>query len=276
MAYTRTKRATNEWQTSGTPQSRATCPEEARLASSQPWPRRRHEGVRAKAGSRYASRVRLLVVDDDVELRDLLVRALERDGHVVEACATLVTARRALGQDKPDLVVLDLELPDGDGIALCRELRKDSNPIPVLMLTAHSEIATRVSSLDAGADDFLPKPFAVAELRARVRALGRRRSDNFSSFNFTSGELSLDFAGRRAELRKQAIELTQREWTVLEVLAARPGRLVSRAELLERGWGDNTGAAAASLEVLIGRIRRKLGAGLIRTVRGAGYVLEVS
>jgi two-component system OmpR family response regulator len=216
----------------------------------------------------------LLVVDDDAELRDLLVRALERDGHFVQACGALSTARRALFEDKPDLVVLDLELPDGDGIDLCRELRTTSNPIPVLMLTAHSEVATRVGSLDAGADDFLGKPFAVAELRARVRALGRRRTAATSSFRIEHGELLLDFAARRAQQQGHIIELTAREWVVLELLAARPGHVVPRSELLDRGWGEATSqAAAASLEVMIGRIRRKLGAALIRTVRGEGYAL---
>lgn len=232
--------------------------------------------MHATAGlSRYGTRMRLLVVDDDAELRDLLVRALERDGHIVDACATLVSARRALLQDAPDMLVLDLELPDGDGIALCRELRMSSNAVPVLMLTAHSEITTRVDSLDAGADDFLAKPFAIAELRARVRALGRRRTDNITSFNVVTEELSIDFSGRRAKRHDRIVELTPREWIVLELLATRPGRVVSRAELLDRGWGDASNDAAASLEVLIGRIRRKLGPALIRTVRGEGYVLEV-
>src|SRR5262245_16120000 len=119
--------------------------------------------------------VHVLVVDDDAELRDLLVRSLSRDGHVVRSCGCVIAARRTIAEEQPDLVVLDIALPDGNGVELCHELRLHSNPIPVLMLTAHSEVAMRVGSFDAGADDFLAKPFAVAELRARVRALGRRR-----------------------------------------------------------------------------------------------------
>src|SRR5262245_25685604 len=121
--------------------------------------------------------MRLLVVDDDVEVRSLLVRALERDGHVVTAKTTARSALAALRARSFDVVVLDLALPDGNGVELCRSLRALSNVVPVLMLTAHSEVGTRVGSLDAGADDFLGKPFAVAELRARVRALGRRRAN---------------------------------------------------------------------------------------------------
>ncbi|MET0391095.1 MAG: response regulator transcription factor [Polyangiales bacterium] len=216
----------------------------------------------------------LLVIDDDAELRDLLVRSLTRDGHVVKACASVTTGRRILAEDRPDLVVLDLSLPDGNGIELCRELREASNPIPVLVLTAHSEVATRVGSLDAGADDFLGKPFAVAELRARVRALGRRRGGGTRAFVVERGELSLDFAARRAQVGHKPVDLTAREWVVLESLATRPGRVVPRAELLHQGWGEASSQAASSLEVLIGRIRRKLGTELIRTLRGEGYSLE--
>jgi DNA-binding response OmpR family regulator len=186
----------------------------------------------------------------------------------------VTAARRALAEDQPDLVVLDIALPDGSGVELCRELRVGSNAIPVLMLTAHSEVAVRLGSFDAGADDFLAKPFAVAELRARVRALGRRRSSGTRTFVVARGDLSLDFARRRAEVGSKLVPLTAREWVVLEALAARSGRMVSRAELLNQGWGETTSQAAASLEVLIGRIRRKLGGELIRTLRNEGYSLD--
>jgi len=217
----------------------------------------------------------LLIVDDDAELRDLLLRALARDGHAVKACADLVTARRMLADHDPDLVVLDLSLPDGSGADLCRELRAEANLISILMLTVHSEVSVRVGSLDAGADDFLTKPFAVAELRARVRALGRRRMTTGRVFTqVTRTGLSLDLAARRAVVNGKTVELTAREWIVLEVLAAHSGRVVSRGQLLDSGWGENNSRAAASLEVLIGRIRRKLGNDLIRTLRGQGYSLE--
>lgn len=220
--------------------------------------------------------MRLLVVDDDEEVRDLLFRALERDGHVVTAVASAEAARVALRTSLADVVVLDLALPDGSGVDLCRELRAEGNGVPVLMLTAHSEVAMRVGSLDAGADDFLGKPFAVAELRARVRALGRRRGSSARIPPLVRGAVTLDFSARRAERSSKSIDLTAREWIVLEMLAARPSRVVARSDLLEEGWGEATDATAASLEVLIGRIRRKLGSDLVRTIRGEGYSLEVS
>lgn len=217
--------------------------------------------------------MRLLVVDDDPEVRDLLVRALERDGHVVTAVATAAAARAALAEAPADVVVLDLALPDGNGRALCRELRAQRNAVPILMLTAHSDVPERVGSLEAGADDFLAKPFAVAELRARVHAL-RRRAGATVLPPLVYGTLTLDFSARRASRGQQRIALTAREWVILEALAARSGRVVNRAELLEETWGDATDANAASLEVLIGRIRRKVGEGVIRTIRGTGYSLE--
>ncbi len=219
--------------------------------------------------------VRLLVVDDDSEVRDLLERALVRDGHVVVVAATAQAARAAIEAQPPDVVVLDLSLPDGDGIALCRELRSSRSEIPVLMLTAHSEVATRVRSLDAGADDFLGKPFAVAELRARVRALGRRRLGGSTPASIHRDGVSIDLAARRATRDDRVVSLTAREWDVLGMLARRNGRVVTRATLLEEVWGDSTPAAAASLEVMVARIRRKLGEGLIRTLRREGYALEV-
>jgi two-component system OmpR family response regulator len=204
----------------------------------------------------------------------VLVRALERDGHLVTAVPTVSDARAVMLDGKVDVVVLDLALPDGTGVELCEELRSSRNAVPILMLTAHSEVSERVRSLDAGADDFLGKPFAVAELRARVRALGRRRGLQTSLLPFTQGEVRIDFAARRAQRAERDVELTAREWIILEALATRIGRVVSRATLLDEGWGEATDANASSLEVLIGRIRRKLGESVIRTVRGTGYSLE--
>lgn len=218
--------------------------------------------------------MRLLIVDDDVEVRNLLVRALERDGHLVTAVASAGDARRVLGEGSIDLVVLDLALPDGTGTHLCRELRRTRAVLPVLMLTAHSEVATRVESLDAGADDFLGKPFAVAELRARVRALGRRRNATFGAVSIERGDLRVELAARRAARGGAELSLTPREWAILDALAARAGHVVARSVLLEEVWGEATKAAEGSLEVLVGRIRRKLGEGVVRTIRGEGYALE--
>lgn len=201
----------------------------------------------------------------------MVARALEADGHRVSTAVDLASAKQAL--DDIELVVLDLGLPDGSGLELCRWLREQGSRVPVLLLTAHSQVSNRVEGLDAGADDFLAKPFAVAELRARVRALGRRASLPRGQLHVTS-TVRLDFSGRRATRNGAPVALTAREWAILELLAGRAGRVVSRADLLEAVWGDSDAATTNSLEVLIGRLRRKLGAETISTQRGEGYSLE--
>ncbi|MEQ9324556.1 MAG: response regulator transcription factor [Polyangiaceae bacterium] len=216
--------------------------------------------------------MRILVVDDDPELAELVRKALARDGHAVDVAATLDDAR-AVAPDSLDAVVLDLRLPDGSGLELCRELRRNGETFPILLLTAQSAVGQRVEGLDAGADDYLVKPFAVAELRARVRALGRRRA--LPPVNLCRrGNVELDLSARRARRAGAEVELTPREWAIIEALVLSQGRAVSRERLLEAGWDEVTHSAAASLEVLIGRIRRKLGRSLIRTVRGHGYAFD--
>lgn len=214
--------------------------------------------------------MRILVVDDHQEVRELVERALGRDDHVVSAAGSAQTARDLLATRDFDLIVLDLGLPDGSGQELCRALRRDGNTAPILVLTARSAVASRVESLDAGADDYLGKPFAVAELRARVRALGRR-SGTVRTFVHERDGLLLDFSARRAVVNGQEAPITAREWSILELLAGRKGRVVSRRELLDAVWGDASDSANASLDVLIARIRRKLAADVIRTVRNEGY-----
>lgn len=215
--------------------------------------------------------MRVLVIDDDPDVRSVVARALERDGHALLTASTLNSARDAV-REGVDLVVLDLGLPDGRGLQLCRELRNEGSSVPILILTAMTQVATRVEGLDAGADDFLSKPFAVAELRARVRALGRRRALP-RQLAYVHGSVRLDLAGRRATRGRSEVPITAREWSILELLAGRAGRVVPRDELLEGVWGDITESAAGSLEVLIARLRRKLGAELIETLRGQGYML---
>lgn len=215
--------------------------------------------------------MRVFVVDDEPELQSVVSRALIRDGHAVTNATDLAAARAAL-ETTPDLLVLDLSLPDGFGLELCRELRAQHSLVPILVLTADSQVARRVEALDAGADDFLAKPFAVAELLARVRALGRR-GPLPRGLQFHQGDVRLDFASRQGWKRETQVAVTAREWAILEVLARRAGRLVPKAELLEGVWGEATDSASGSLEVLVARLRRKLGAELIRTVRGEGYAL---
>jgi DNA-binding response OmpR family regulator len=220
--------------------------------------------------------MRILVVDDSPELRDLVVRALSRDGHRVTAVGDVRGADEALVESEFDLVVLDLALPDGWGIEWCRRAREGGLDALVLVLTAHGEVAQRLEGFAAGADDFLAKPFAVAELRARVQALGRRRGGASARAGRTvwrSGDVVVDLARRLATRAGEAAPLTAREWNVIECLARAEGRVVSRAALLDEVWGASDDAAAASLEVLVARIRKKLGAHWIRTARGDGYAL---
>ena len=215
--------------------------------------------------------MRVLVVDDEEDVRSVVARALRSDGHVVATAMDLKDARERYVEGT-DLIVLDLRLPDGFGLDLCRELRAEGSPVPVLVLTALSDVASRVRGLDAGADDFLAKPFAVAELRARVRALGRRGSLPRGVIH-TYEDVVLDIAARRAQRAGCEVAVTAKEWAILELLAQRSGRVVSRLDMLEGVWGDASESAASSLEVLVGRLRRKLGANLIRTLRGEGYAL---
>ncbi|MBP8809023.1 MAG: response regulator transcription factor [Kofleriaceae bacterium] len=215
--------------------------------------------------------MRVLVVDDEAEVRSVVARALRADGHAVTTAEDLESARERVAEGA-ELIVLDLRLPDGFGLELCRELRADGSTVPILLLTALSQVALRVEGLDAGADDFLGKPFAVAELRARVRALGRRGALP-RGLTYRNDDLVLDVAGRHATRAGQEVAITAREWAILEILVRRAGRVVSRLDLLESVWGDASETAASSLEVLVGRLRRKLGSDLIRTLRGEGYAL---
>lgn len=215
--------------------------------------------------------MRVLVIDDEADVRSVVARALKSDGHAVATAADLDSARERVIEGT-DLIVLDLRLPDGFGLDLCRELRAEGSTIPILLLTALSQVALRVEGLDAGADDFLAKPFAVAELRARVRALGRRGALP-RGLIYTHEDIVLDFAGRHAERAGREVAVTSKEWAILEILSYRAGRVVSRLDLLEGVWGDASETASGSLEVLIARLRRKLGPNLIRTLRGEGYSL---
>jgi DNA-binding response OmpR family regulator len=216
--------------------------------------------------------VDVLVVDDHDALLDLVARTLERDGHRVRVAHTVNEAALAMAELRFDVIVLDVALPDGSGLELCRRARADAHETPILLLTAHSAVRQRVKGLDAGADDFLGKPFAPAELRARVRALGRRRSLP-TALAWQSRHVEFDFTRRRATALGREVPVTAREWSILELLAAARGRIVPRARILDEVWGDEGPSAAASLDVLIGRVRKKLGDNVIRTVRGEGYAL---
>ncbi|HEU4402826.1 MAG TPA: response regulator transcription factor [Candidatus Polarisedimenticolia bacterium] len=218
--------------------------------------------------------MRILVVEDHAETRRMLERVLREAGHATEGAADLADARVRLSAGGFAAVVLDWMLPDGSGPDLCRELRGQGETTPVLMLTARGGVEDRVEGLDAGADDYLRKPFAVAELLARVRAL-LRRGPRLQAAVVTLGTIQVRLDERRVLREGRETPLTAREFAILEVLLRHRGRPVPRADILQAVWGEETESAASSLEVLIGRMRRKLaprgGDGPIRTHRGFGY-----
>jgi len=219
----------------------------------------------------------VLVVEDDAETRRVVEEALLADGHRVTAVGRGDAAARALRAGGIAAVVLDVWLPDGNGIELCREWRRDGIRLPVLMLTARTDVSSRVKGLDAGADDYLGKPFALSELRARLRALLRRGTPSEAEQVLERGGVRIDFARRQAWAGSSEIPLTRRELDVLERLFWAKGRAVQRDDLLEELWGRATPETVASLEVIVARLRRKLeeraGGPLIRTLRGYGYAL---
>ena len=213
---------------------------------------------------------RVLVVDDDPPLQRMLTRTLSAEGFAVTVAgdggAALVAAERVA----PDVIVLDVAMPTLDGLAVCRRLRDKGLPTPILMLTARDAVADRVAGLQAGADDYLVKPFAVEELMARLRALTRRGQ---VSSVLAYADLSLDVAARTATRGGRALELTGRETALLELLLRQPGRTVTRERALEEIWDD--AAEANVVDRYVTRLRRKLGdPPLIRTLRGTGFVLR--
>jgi DNA-binding response OmpR family regulator len=220
--------------------------------------------------------MRILVVDDHPPTLELLVRNLKRDGHLTSAVASCSEAEAFATSEHFDVLVLDVMLPDGSGVDLCRNLRRQSITTPILLLTARGAIGDRVAGLDAGADDYLAKPFAISELLARVRALGRRGPVLRDEIVVTR-DVEIDFGARRVAIGGKAVAMTTRELAILEVLAKNRGRVVTREHLMEAVWGSVSETAAGSLEVLVARIRRKLGGQTspIRTVRGVGYGIEV-
>ena len=222
--------------------------------------------------------MKILVADDDPSLRDALRRALKLEGYDVELAADGVEALSALADASPDLVVLDVAMPNADGLEVARRIRADGNRVPILMLTARDAVDDRVAGLDAGADDYVVKPFALEELFARVRALSRRSgaSDGRSILRFA--DLTLDPATHEVQRGDRAIELTRTEFLLLELFLLNPRQVLTRSLIFERVWGFDFGPTSNSLEVYIGYLRRKTEAEgeprLIQTVRGVGYALR--
>jgi two-component system, OmpR family, response regulator MprA len=221
--------------------------------------------------------VRILVVDDDLAVCRSIDRALRLEGYEVDAVPSGGEALEAMAVSSPDALVLDLQLPDLDGLQVCRRIRDAGDDTPILMLTARHSIDDRVQGLDAGADDYLVKPFALEELLARLRALLRRRFEGEGG-RLRVGELTLDLASREAHRGERAFSLTRIEFDLLELFLRHPRQVLTREVLLHRVWGFDFDSGTNSLAVYVGYLRRKTEAGgeprCIHTVRGVGYVLR--
>ncbi|HEU0131155.1 MAG TPA: response regulator transcription factor [Mycobacteriales bacterium] len=220
---------------------------------------------------------RVLVVDDDPALREALTRALRLDGYDVTAVSNGLKALEAVATSAPDVLVLDLMMPVVGGLEVCRRLRAKGDRTPILVLTARDEVGDRVAGLDAGADDYLVKPFALDELRARLRALLRRSRppEEEGGGVVALADLTLDPDTREVRRGDRWIELTRTEFALLELLVRNAGRVLPRDVIIDRVWGYELEPASNSLEVFVGYLRRKTEAAgeprLIHTVRGVGY-----
>jgi two-component system response regulator MprA len=224
--------------------------------------------------------MKILVVDDERAVRESLRRALELEGYEIELAADGNEALYRLeATEEPDAVILDVLMPGVDGLEVCRRLRGAGSKLPVLMLTARTEVEDRVAGLDAGADDYVTKPFALEELLARVRALLRRTGDTDGEV-VRFADLELDPATREVTRGGRPIELTRTEFSLLELFMRNPRQVLTRTIIFERVWGYDFGYASNSLDVYIGYLRRKTEADgeprLIQTVRGVGYALRES
>ena len=224
--------------------------------------------------------VRILVVDDDRAVRESLRRSLSFNGYSVELAQDGREALDLIANDRPDALVLDVMMPRLDGLEVCRQLRSTGDDLPILVLTARDSVSERVAGLDAGADDYLPKPFALEELLARLRALLRRVAPEVGDpdEHLAFADLSMDLASREVRRGERSMELTRTEFTLLELFLRRPRRVLERSFILEEVWGFDFPTTANSLEVYVGYLRRKTEAEgetrLIHTVRGVGYVLR--
>lgn len=217
--------------------------------------------------------MQILLVEDDRPLARSLQKALRQQGYVVNHVETGEAALHVMEYDRPDLVVLDVGLPDIDGFAVLRRLRPKDATLPVLMLTARDQLEDKITGLDAGADDYLVKPFDMSELTARLRVLERRLTQ-MSSAEITLGDVTLDTASQKVSCAGQELELSRREYMLLKSLMENAGRVQTRSALEARlySWGDEISSNA--LEVHIHHLRKKLGNDFIRTIRGVGYRID--
>jgi len=230
------------------------------------------------APRRSPGSARVLVVEDEPALSEGLRTALQLEGYDVDVANDGAEALDRLAVRPVDAIVLDVLMPRLDGIEVCRRLRAARNPVAILMLTARAEIDDRVEGLDAGADDYVVKPFALDELFARLRALLRRASDPLAAESLTFGDLELNAGTREVRRAEREIELTRTEFSLLELFLRNPRQVLTRSVIFERVWGYDFGPSSNSLDVYIGYLRRKTEAGgesrVIQTVRGIGYTLR--
>lgn len=219
--------------------------------------------------------MRILLVEDTHDVGEAICRRFQSTGHTVDWETDGAAAADILDFTDYDLVILDVMLPGMDGFSILRRLRQEKSSVPVLVLTARSEIDDRVSALDLGADDYLVKPFDFRELEARARVLLRRRSGGEATNIIVCGDVSLDRANRSVKVGKREVQLKRREMTLLEVLASRPGKIFSKEELLDRLFGFEEAAGPNAIELYVGRLRKKLEGASARIVtqRGVGYQL---
>jgi two-component system response regulator TctD len=219
--------------------------------------------------------MRILLVEDTHDVGEAICRRFQSTGHTVDWETDGAAAADILDFTDYDLVILDVMLPGMDGFSILRRLRQEKSSVPVLVLTARSEIDDRVSALDLGADDYLVKPFDFRELEARARVLLRRRSGGEATNIIMCGDVSLDRANRSVKVGKREVQLKRREMTLLEVLASRPGKIFSKEELLDRLFGFEEAAGPNAIELYVGRLRKKLEGASARIVtqRGVGYQL---
>ncbi len=222
--------------------------------------------------------MRILVIEDEPQLARNVTRALIRHGHEATACHDGAEGCRVALEFGPDLVVLDLNLPSLDGLSVLAKLKEARLPARVMILTARGEVEHRIRGLNAGADDYLAKPFSMEELVARIEALGRRGATPAPSDRHRVADLQMDIANRRVARAGQVLALSPREFDVLQVLIAEPGRVFSRTELCERVWQRDYEYDTRTVEILIARLRKKVDAGfeppLIHTIRSVGYTLR--
>jgi two-component system response regulator MprA len=222
--------------------------------------------------------MRILVVDDEPAVREALDRALRLQGYEVALCPDGADALMRLGREQWDAIVLDVMMPQVDGLQVARIIRREGNATPVLMLTARDSIGDRVAGLDAGADDYLVKPFALEELFARLRALLRRTGAEMGERPLNFADLSLHPDTHTATRGNRSIALTRTEYLLLELFMKNPRRVLTRSVILDRVWGYDFGPNSNSLEVYMGYLRRKTEASgesrLLHTIRGVGYVLR--